>query len=182
MCKTLFGALSKQCEGWTSATSMGVQSQWSTLSQIMRTVDPKLHQHLGASTFHEDLDAGEYLFAFRMLMALFRGEFCFVDALYLWQLMWAMEYDPNIFSSYDESEVARTDDTTPAINDKLWRKYGKFQRKNLQTGNTEQQLSALPVSLVASVLEIKNGRILKEAKGVDDVVKVYLFSFSLLDS
>ncbi|XP_028765498.1 TBC1 domain family member 15 [Neltuma alba] len=150
----------------TSASSMGVQSHLSTLSQIMKTVDPQLHQHL------EDLDAGEYLFAFRMLMVLFRREFSFVDTLYLWELMWAMEYDPKLFSLYEESEVTRTDDTTPAINDKLWKKYGKFQRKNLQTGNTEQQFSALSVFLVASVLEIKNRRILKEAKGVEDVVKI----------
>lgn len=26
---------------------IGVQSQLSTLSQIIRTIDPKLHQHLG---------------------------------------------------------------------------------------------------------------------------------------
>ncbi|XP_054794984.1 uncharacterized protein LOC129298983 isoform X3 [Prosopis cineraria] len=107
----------------TSASSMGVQSQLSTLSQIIKIVDPKLHQHL------DDLDAGEYLFAFRMLMVLFRREFSFADALYLWE------------------------------------------RKNLRTGNTEQQ-SALAVFLVASVLEVKNRQILKEAKGVDDVVKI----------
>ena len=34
----------------------------------------------------EDLDGGEYLFAFRMLMVLFRREFSFVDALYLWEV------------------------------------------------------------------------------------------------
>lgn len=30
-----------------TSSSIGVQSQLSTLSQIIRTVDPKLHQHLG---------------------------------------------------------------------------------------------------------------------------------------
>jgi hypothetical protein len=34
----------------------------------------------------EDLDGGEYLFAFRMLMVLFRREFSFVDSLYLWEV------------------------------------------------------------------------------------------------
>ncbi|XP_038692864.1 TBC1 domain family member 15-like isoform X2 [Tripterygium wilfordii] len=63
-----------------TARSMGVQTQLNTLSQIIKTVDPKLHQHL------EDLDGGEYLFAFRMLMVLFRREFSFVDALYLWEI------------------------------------------------------------------------------------------------
>lgn len=36
----------------------------------------------------EDLDGGEYLFAFRMLMVLFRREFSFVDTLYLWEVRW----------------------------------------------------------------------------------------------
>ncbi|XP_034196966.1 TBC1 domain family member 15-like isoform X2 [Prunus dulcis] len=63
-----------------SASSIGVQSQLSTLSQVIKTIDPKLHQHL------EDLDGGEYLFAFRMLMVLFRREFSFVDSLYLWEI------------------------------------------------------------------------------------------------
>ncbi|XP_048429768.1 TBC1 domain family member 15-like isoform X3 [Pyrus x bretschneideri] len=63
-----------------SASSIGVQSQLGTLSQVIRTIDPKLHQHL------DDLDGGEYLFAFRMLMVLFRREFSFVDSLYLWEI------------------------------------------------------------------------------------------------
>lgn len=88
-----------------------------------------------------------------------------------------MEYKPNIFSLYEESEVGRKGDTTLAINGKLWKKYGKFQRKNLKSGNREEGLSELSVFLAASVLEIKNRRILKEAKGVDDVVKVSLFLF-----
>ncbi|XP_031385655.1 TBC1 domain family member 15 [Punica granatum] len=149
-----------------TTSSIGVQSQLSTLSQIIRTIDPKLHQHL------EDLDGGEYLFAFRMLMVLFRREFSFVDALYLWELMWAMEYNPNIFSLYEEPKPATDTSAAPiALNDKLLKQYGKFERKNVQTGCVDQQ-SALAVYLVASVLEAKNKKLLKEAKGLDDVVKI----------
>lgn len=39
-----------------------------------------------SSYLTEDLDGGEYLFAFRMLMVLFRREFSFVDSLYLWEV------------------------------------------------------------------------------------------------
>ncbi|KAI4301073.1 hypothetical protein L6164_034389 [Bauhinia variegata] len=149
----------------TNASSMGVQSQLSTLSQIMKTVDPKLHQHL------EELDGGEYLFAFRMLMVLFRREFSFADTMYLWELMWAMEYNPNIFSLYEQPEAPPKSET--AMTDKLLKQYGKFERKNVKMGNTEQDsVPALAIFLVASVLEIKNRRILKEAKGVDDVVQI----------
>ncbi|CAN1766745.1 TBC1 domain family member 15 [Linum perenne] len=147
----------------TSTTSIGVQTQLSILSQVIKTVDPKLHQHL------EDLDGGEYLFAFRMLMVLFRREFSFVDSLYLW------EYNPNIFTLYEESledsEKEEPEAAAPVSNSKHLNQYGKFERKYAQTGTTDQH-SALSVFLVASVLEAKNKKILKEAKGLDDVVQI----------
>ncbi|XVF21550.1 hypothetical protein REPUB_Repub12eG0099400 [Reevesia pubescens] len=148
-----------------SATSIGVQSQLGTLSQVIKTVDPKLHQHL------ENLDGGEYLFAFRMLMVLFRREFSFVDALYLWEVMWGMEYNPNIFSSYELPDATVDSNTTQTLDQNLLKQYGKFVRKNVQNGHTEKN-SALAVFLVASVLETKNKQILKEAKGLDDVVSI----------
>lgn len=148
-----------------STSSIGVQAQLSTLSQIIKVIDPKLHQHL------EDLDGGEYLFAFRMLMVLFRREFSFVDALYLWELMWAMEYNPNIFSSYEEPRDASKNIVEPKINDKRLKQYGKFERNKVKSRRTDQH-SALAIFLVASVLETKNKRLLREAKGLDDVVKI----------
>lgn len=148
-----------------STNSIGVQSQLGTLSEIIKAVDPQLHQHL------EDLDGGEYLFAFRMLMVLFRREFSFVDALYLWELMWAMEYNPNIFSSYEESSPSADKSSTQNTNGKMLKKCGKFERKNVKTGYKNQH-SSLAVFLVASVLATKNKRFLKEAKGLDDVVKI----------
>lgn len=151
-----------------TTSSIGVQDQLSTLAEIIKAVDPKLHQHL------EDLDGGEYLFAFRMLMVLFRREFSFVDALYLWELMWAMEYNPNIYSSYESTSAAaaeRSVPLAPKISEKLLKRYGKFERTNVKTGCKDEH-SALAVFLVASVLETKNKRLLKEAKGLDDVVKI----------
>ncbi|XP_019056877.1 PREDICTED: GTPase-activating protein GYP7-like isoform X2 [Tarenaya hassleriana] len=149
-----------------TTTSMGVQTQLGVLSQIIRTVDPRLHQHL------EELDGGEYLFAIRMLMVLFRREFSFMDALYLWEMMWAMEYNPNMFASYEEPEnrngnVAETDP-------KVLKQCGKFERKYMKSGvhSHSDQHSTLAVFVVASVLETKNKRLLKEAKGLDDVVQI----------
>ncbi|TYH43775.1 hypothetical protein ES332_D11G150100v1 [Gossypium tomentosum] len=130
-----------------STTSIGVQSQLGTLSQVIKTVDPQLHKHL------EDLDGGEYLFAFRMLMVLFRREFSFVDALYLWE--------PN----------GASDSNSGQLNQKMLKQYGKFQRKNMEAGCADKN-NALAVFLVASVLETKNKQILKEAKGLDDVVSI----------
>ncbi|GMH30897.1 hypothetical protein Nepgr_032740 [Nepenthes gracilis] len=147
-----------------TATSIGVQSQLSTLSAIIKVIDPKLHQRL------EDLDGGEYLFAFRMLMVLFRREFSFVDTFYLWELMWAMEYNPNTFSFYEDS-AAKRKSAPPAIDDKQLKQFGKFELNNLKAGNSDYQ-GALAVFLAASILEIKHKHILREAKGVDDVMKI----------
>ncbi|GMH20463.1 hypothetical protein Nepgr_022304 [Nepenthes gracilis] len=148
-----------------TATSIGVQSQLSTLSAIIEVIDPKLHQHL------EDLDGGEYLFAFQMLMVLFRREFSFVDALYLWELMWGMEYNPNTFSFCEGSNVAMGKSALAGLDDKVLKQCGKFERNNLKAGSTEYQ-GALAVFLAASILEIKHKQILKEAKGVDDVAMI----------
>uniref|UniRef100_A0A7C9ELW5 Rab-GAP TBC domain-containing protein n=1 Tax=Opuntia streptacantha TaxID=393608 RepID=A0A7C9ELW5_OPUST len=61
--------------------SVGVEAQLNNLATITQVIDPKLHQHL------ETLGGGDYLFAIRMLMVLFRREFSFGDSLYLWEFM-----------------------------------------------------------------------------------------------
>ncbi|XP_062217854.1 rab GTPase-activating protein 22-like [Phragmites australis] len=144
------------------STSIGVRSQLTTLSSIMKAVDPKLHEHL------ENLDGGEYLFAFRMLMVLFRREFSFVDTMYLWELMWSMEYKPSLFSMLEGYTGASSTNTK---DENVLRQCGKFERKNLQAPKKDGQIP-LSVFVVASVLEAKNKRLLGEAKGLDDVVKI----------
>lgn len=88
--------------------------------------------------------------------------------------MWAMEYNPNIFSLYEGPRGATGASAAPKVDDKLLKQCGKFERNNRKTGSAEQHHSALAVFLVASVLETKNKQLLKEAKGLDDVVKVSL--------
>ncbi|XVF34065.1 hypothetical protein REPUB_Repub18cG0024600 [Reevesia pubescens] len=62
-------------------SSVGVETQLSNLAAVTQVIDPKLHWHL------ETLGGGDYLFAFRMLMVLFRREFSFCDSLYLWECL-----------------------------------------------------------------------------------------------
>ncbi|EAY87961.1 hypothetical protein OsI_09386 [Oryza sativa Indica Group] len=146
----------------SSSTSIGVRSQLTILSSVMKAVDPKLHEHL------ENLDGGEYLFAFRMLMVLFRREFSFVDTMYLWELMWSMEYNPGLFS------MLESDNSTSQANTKdenALKQCGKFEQKNLQAAKKEEQIP-LSVFIVASVIEARNKQILTDAKGLDDVVKI----------
>lgn len=90
-----------------------------------------------------------------------------------------MEYNPNIFSSYEMPDATVDSNTEQTLDPKLLKKFGKFQRTNLQNGHTEKN-SALAVFLVASVLETKNKQILNEAKGLDDVVTVISLSLSLM--
>lgn len=60
--------------------SVGVENQLQHLASIIQVLDPKLHGHL------ERLGGGDYLFAFRMFMVLFRRELSFGDSLYLWEV------------------------------------------------------------------------------------------------
>jgi len=82
--------------------------------------------------------------------------------------MWAMEYNPNTFLLYETSAAHAT---SADLSEKMLRKYGKFERNNVKTGCKNYQ-GALAVFLAASILENKQKRILKEAKGLDDIVQV----------
>ncbi|XP_048318530.1 rab GTPase-activating protein 22-like [Ziziphus jujuba] len=146
-------------------SSVGVEAQLSNLAAITQVVDPKLHQHL------ETLGGGDYLFAFRMLMVLFRREFSFCDSLYLWEMMWALEYDPDLFSMYEEPDAEKADGAKGKA--KSIRQCGKYERENMRNAAKNAE-GPLPISvfLVASVLKDKSTKLLQEARGLDDVVKI----------
>ncbi|KAE8678061.1 early nodulin-like protein 3-like [Hibiscus syriacus] len=97
-------------------SSVGVESQLSHLAMVTQVIDPKLHQHL------EKLGGGDYLFAVRMLMVLFRREFSFCDSLYLWEMMWALEYDPDLFYLYEEPSSSMNESK---MRSRSMRHYGK---------------------------------------------------------
>ncbi|KAK6154406.1 hypothetical protein DH2020_008654 [Rehmannia glutinosa] len=145
-------------------SSVGVESQLINLASVTQVVDPKLHQHL------ETLGGGDYLFAFRMLMVLFRREFSFGDSLYLWEMMWALEYDPDLFTVYEDSDSSGEKSEESKAKAKSRRQCGKYERENMRNGGA----APLPISvfLVASVLKEKSTKLLTEAQGLDDVVKI----------
>ncbi|KAG8386159.1 hypothetical protein BUALT_Bualt03G0120100 [Buddleja alternifolia] len=147
--------------------SVGVEAQLGNLASVTQVLDPKLHQHL------ETLGGGDYLFAFRMLMVLFRREFSFGDSLYLWEMMWALEYDPDLFSMYEDHELASEKTEESRGKAKSIRQCGKFERENMRRNGGKNGAEPLPISvfLVASVLKDKSSK-LTEARGLDDVVKI----------
>ena len=146
-------------------SSVGVETQLCSLATVTQVIDPKLHQHL------ETLGGGDYLFAFRMLMVLFRREFSFCDSLYLWEMMWALEYDPDLFYQYEDSGSDMEKTEGAKVRQKSTRKCGKYERENMKVKNPEAHLP-ISVFLVASVLKDKSSTLLQEARGLDDVVQI----------
>ncbi|MCD7448390.1 hypothetical protein HAX54_041542 [Datura stramonium] len=119
---------------------------------------------------NETLGGGNYLFAFRMLMVLFRREFSFADSLYLWEMMWSLQYDLELFFMYEDPDL--TAEKSGRANVKSIRQYGKYERENMRSGGKDAE-APLPISvfLVASVLKDKSAK-LTEARGLDEVVKI----------
>lgn len=90
-----------------------------------------------------------------------------------------MEYNPKRYSLYDNTREQLPELVYDGkVNDKQLKQYGKFERKKVRTGATKQN-DALAIFLVASVLETKKKRLMKEAKGLDDVVQVSFQSLPL---
>ncbi|XP_021685874.2 GTPase-activating protein gyp7 isoform X3 [Hevea brasiliensis] len=88
-------------------------------------------------------------------------------------MMWALEYDPDLFDMYEESESASNKAEGSKGRAKSLRHYGKFERENMKNGAGNSE-APLPISvfLVASVLKNKSAKLLTEARGLDDVVKI----------
>ncbi|XP_066366477.1 rab GTPase-activating protein 22-like isoform X1 [Miscanthus floridulus] len=147
--------------------SVGVENQLQHLASIIQVLDPKLHGHL------ETLGGGDYLFAFRMFMVLFRRELSFGDSLYLWEMMWALEYDPDICYTYEETGAAvhKIEGFKPKV--KSIRQFGKYERENMKNrANGGDGPVPISVFLVASVLKENSPKLLQEARGIDDIIRI----------
>lgn len=94
--------------------------------------------------------------------------------------MWALEYDPDLFTVYEEPELAAEKSEGSKGKTKAIRQCGKYERDNLKSGGDEAPLP-ISVFLVASVLKDKSSKLLTEARGLDDVVKVSFHKFSFDD-
>lgn len=88
-------------------------------------------------------------------------------------MMWSLEYDPDLFSLYEEPSSAMEKAEGSKGKAKSIRQCGKFERENLKNGGKSSE-APLPISvfLVASVLKDRSSKLMSEARGIDDVVKV----------
>ncbi|ONM57923.1 TBC domain containing protein [Zea mays] len=152
--------------------SVGVSNQLQHLASIIQVLDPKLHDHL------ETLGGGDYLFAFRMFMVLFRREVSFGDSLYLWEMMWALEYDPDIFFATCEEQGAVHKNKVSKSKLKGLRHFGKWDKdkdkEDDKNGAEDGEDGPVPISvfMVASVLKEKREKLLQEARGLDDLIRI----------
>ena len=96
-------------------------------------------------------------------------------------MMWALEYDPDLFHLYEEPESADEKSEGSKGKAKSFRQCGKFERENMRNGKSSEAPLPISVFLVASVLKDKSSKLLQEARGLDDVVKVGLISLSNCD-
>ncbi|XP_057958029.1 uncharacterized protein LOC131150951 isoform X2 [Malania oleifera] len=74
-----------------------VMKQLQALWHILELTDREMFVHLshiGAESLH---------FAFRMLLVLFRRELSFNEALFMWEMMWAADFDEATLSSLEEN-------------------------------------------------------------------------------
>ncbi|OIW10920.1 hypothetical protein TanjilG_27866 [Lupinus angustifolius] len=93
--------------------------------------------------------------------------------------MWALEYDPDLFNIYEDSEGEKSEESKGRL--KSIRHYGMFERENMKNGAKNGEEAPLPifVFLVASVLKEKSAILLQQARGLDDVVKVSHVTFQV---
>ena len=94
--------------------------------------------------------------------------------------MWALEYDPDMFSTYEESGPA-TDRSAQGYKPRVksTRQFGKYERANMKSA-TNGVDGPVPISvfLVASVLKENSQKLLQEARGLDDIIRVSFFRVS----
>ena len=89
-------------------------------------------------------------------------------------MMWALEYDPDLYMVYEEPGSSSEGAEGSKGKLKSIRHYGKYEREILKSGAKADDPLPISVFLVVSVLKEKGPQLLKEARGLDDVVKVRL--------
>jgi hypothetical protein len=89
------------------------------------------------------------------------------------QMMWALEYDPDIFFAACE-EASTTHKKVSKSKLKGLRHFGKWDKENTKDGVEDGEEGPVPISvfMVASVLKEKREKLLQEARGLDDLIRV----------
>ncbi|GAQ83379.1 GTPase-activating protein [Klebsormidium nitens] len=133
---------------------VGVLRQLDRLREIVAATDPTVGEHLRAA------EADNFLFAFRILLVMFRRELSFSQVLTLWEMLWAADFDLEkggaeeaLFGGVRDSGLAEG---------------GK--EEGGEGGGCEDELC---VFCVAAILHHNRTRLRKEVREMDDAVKLF---------
>jgi hypothetical protein len=94
------------------------------------------------------------------------------------QMMWALEYDPDIFFATCEEQGAVHKNKVSKSKLKGLRHFGKWDKdkdkEDDKNGAEDGEDGPVPISvfMVASVLKEKREKLLQEARGLDDLIRV----------
>jgi hypothetical protein len=190
----------------------GVMKQLEALWHILEYTDRDMFSHLsriGAQNLH---------FAFRMLLVLFRRELSFNEALCMWEMMWAADFDESMAfntqncpellvlqiprESLEETGDEKIDNNNPSstgsshskqsntdrsiadnrgikttypfcgLTKSFWSKNEHFQICTL-VSSTKNGDDELPVFCVAAILVSNRQKIIREARSIDDLIKIF---------
>lgn len=174
--------------------SIGVQRQLDALQSILQSVDPPLMNHLTT------IGAGSMFFVVRTVMAQFRRELSFADSLYMWEMMWAMDFDAHEGALEARFEPSRGPENRVKEDKKLEGEemrafYAELSRKNRGMGRYRQQTvrhfstggkafvaeETVTTFCVAALLEKQREAILTKCEALDQVMKEFNDSMVDLD-
>jgi hypothetical protein len=99
-------------------------------------------------------------------------------------MMWALEYDPDIFFAACE-EASGSQKKVSKSKLRGVRHFAKWDKDKDTKNAPEDTDGPVPISvfMVASVLKEKREKLLQEARGLDDLIRVGIFlSFQIIQS
>jgi hypothetical protein len=148
---------------------VGVLRQLDQLREIVAITDPTVGKHL------EAVNADNFLFAFRILLVMFRRELSFSQILLLWEMIWAADFkaagvwsdggsDPPL--TMLKGEGMESGSSTRGLG-------GGAKAKEEMGGASEGMEDELCMFCVAAILHHNGARLKREVHEMDDAVKLF---------
>ncbi|KAJ9701634.1 hypothetical protein PVL29_006836 [Vitis rotundifolia] len=114
--------LRRMCENFQMEGPTGVMKKLQALRHILELTDKEMFAHLSR------VGSENLLFAFRMLLVLFRRELSFSDALCMWEMMWAADFGESVASNVGSC-------LAPLVVQLPWDSGAESKRESMENGN-----------------------------------------------
>lgn len=150
---------------------VGVLRQLDQLREIVAINDPKVGKHL------EAVNADNFLFAFRILLVMFRRELSFSQVLLLWEMIWAADFEAagGWSDGGSDSPLARLKGEGMESGSSTRGFVGAVKAKE-EIGGASEGMGCedeLCMFCVAAILHHNRARLKREVHEMDDVVKLF---------